>query len=236
MSARVSKGHLKKTTGRLIKCHGVSSLKWTVKYNWQLIECTFHQSAFKYNSNFVCLYTTDASFLDAVHETKRERTTQCPAARSITAIHVQALVSVPPFGCIPLPSWRCGVRKTAAAVGALPHRAESSPTRALSARQHPLLPGTQPWVYLLVVDMHLKISKCPLSILHSSAQTSLLICGKRRMCLRRQFRALFFPPPSLARPDPRRGSEALSLSMCVICLNCTSPGGGGMNYKIGLSH
>lgn len=150
-----------------------------------------------------------------------------------TRIQALVVLSLPHFGCNPLPSCRCRVRKTAAVVGALPHSAESSPTHALSARQHPLLPGTQPWVYLLVVDMHLKISKCPPLFSTPLLRLVFLICGKRRMCLRRQFRALF-SPPSIARPDPRRGSEALSLYVCH--LNCTSPGGGGMNYKIGLSH
>lgn len=96
---------------------------------------------------------------------------------------------------------------------------------------------------LPVVDMDLRMNKCPPPLCSSrqDAHASLLICAKRGMCISRQFRAVFFfsfffltPLPS---PDLRRSAEAPStLSMYVICLNCTSPGGGGMNYKIGLSH
>lgn len=96
---------------------------------------------------------------------------------------------------------------------------------------------------LSVVDMDLRMNKCPPPLYSSRQDThaSLLICAKRGMCISWQFRAvfffLFFFFTPLSSPDLRRSAEAPStLSMYVICLNCTSPGGGGMNYKIGLSH
>lgn len=208
----------KKMSDRLrFSCHSISCSLATAKWT----HIIFHQSTFKHNSNFICEYGTGTTVIISIKQNSWIQTTAYfPMPFYPTPpICIQAFPClVPPFGCVPLPRWRRGVRKTASVFGALPHSsAECSPTQAPLSQTTPTTTttaGTQPWAYLRLLDMHLKISKCPpLCSLTPSPQTSLLICGERRMCHRRQFGG-FFPLRSLL------GSKALSLSLSLfLCVS-----------------